>query len=379
MLKKPLLALTLPALLLLGGCNPSLETITPVALDMGTIVYDEAEISANSLSHMQEISIGELNDMRSEKKNFLLLVGNQFDCSCWTAFHDEVMVPYILDNHLLLYWVAYSGNEAKLGEMGLELSSSHETLAIFKDGEIAYQHTTADTTSSWVKEKKVFAAWMDARIQAPRLLSLSKEQLDKKYEGQEDFSIFFSRSTCGDCSFLERNDIKEYFISNVKDETIPENYLYYIDCDQVGIRYVLGEDQKIYTPSSFGEYGEKASTQWKNFKQEYGLSYSEDNPVGWDEGYVPTIYHIHPSNGEKTGDVIDFAGVFYNESVEEETITGTYFTSERLELPALDYLSSSSIKNKALSGLALDQSKDKHEALREYESPIVETLLDAIL
>lgn len=379
MLKKHLLALALPALLLSGGCNPSLEKIAPVALDMGTIVYDEAEISANSLSHMQEISIGTLNDMVSEKKSFLLLVGNQFDCSCWTAFHDEVMVPYLLENHLLLYWVAYSGNETKLGQLGLELSSSHETLSIFKDGGVAYQHTTADTTSSWVKEKKVFATWMDARVQAPRLLALSKEQLDKKYQRQEDFSIFFSRSTCGDCSYMERNDIKEYFAADVKAETIPENYLYYLDCDQIGIRYVTGEDGKTYTPSSSGEYGEKATAQWMGFKQEYGLAYSDDNPVGWDQGYVPTIYHIHPSNGEKSGDVIDFAGVFYNESVEEGTIKETYFTSERLQLSALDYLSASSAKNKILSSLTLDQNKDKHDALREYESPIITALLDAIL
>lgn len=379
MLKKPSFILCVPALLLLGGCNPSLERVTPVALDMGTIVYDEAEISANSLSHMQEISIGTLNDMVSEKKSFLLLVGNQFDCSCWTAFHDEVMVPYLLENHLLLYWVSYFGNEARLSELGLELSSSHETLSIFKDGGLAYQHTTADTTSSWVKEKKVFAAWMDARLQAPRLLSLSKDQLDKKYQGQEDFSIFFSRSTCGDCSYLERNDIKEYFAANVKSETIPENYLYYLDCDQLGIRYVLGDDGKTYTPSSSGEYGEKASAQWVSFKQEYGLAYSEDNPVGWDQGYVPTIYHIHPSNGEKSGDVIDFAGVFYNESIEDGAIKETYFTKERLQLAALDYLSSSSIENKILTRLVLNQSKDKHEALREFESPIIAALLNAIL
>lgn len=379
MLKKPLLALSIPLLLLLGGCNPSLEKVSKVNLDMGTILFDEAEVSANKLSHMQEISIGELNDMVSGKKSFLMLVGNQFDCSCWASFHDEVMVPYLLENHLLLYWIPYQGNESKLGEMGIELSASHETLAIFEEGRLVYQHTTSDTTSSWVKEKKVFAAWMDARIEAPRLLSLSKEQLDKKYEGSEDFSIFFSRSTCGDCSFLERNDIKEYFKVNIKAEKIPENYLYYIDCDQVGIRYVLGEDGKTYTPSSSGEYGEAATLQWKAFKKEYGLAASSSNEPGWGEGYVPAIFHIHPNSSSKNGDVIDYAGVFYNETIENGVISDSYFTSERLGSSYMDYLSGSSLENKVLKGLSVDSSKSKHEALQTYEKPILNVLLNAIL
>lgn len=378
--KTPLLLLLTASSVLLPSCNPPLEEITPVVLDMGTIFFDADEVNARKISHMEEIGLASLNDMIAEKRNFLLLVGNEFDCSCWTSFHNEVLVPYILRNHLLLYWIPFSGNESSLQGMGLTLSSSHETLAIFEEGELKYQHTTADSTSPWVKEPSAFADWMNIRIEAPRLLSLSKDQLDEKYEGSEDFSIFFSRSTCGDCSYLERNDLKPYFASHLKAEKIPENYLYYLDCDQLGIRYIEGEDGKIYTPSSREEnYAALASAQWNQFKIEYGLSEGDDNPAGWGVGFVPAIYHIHPSNGEKRGDVIDFSGVFYNEKEENGEISDSYFTPNRLSENCLDYLASSSLGAKALTGLPLDASKERHQALQELENPILTLLLDSIL
>ena len=378
--KTPLFLALCFAPALLASCNPSLEKISPVILDMGTILFDGDEVNAKQLSHMKEISLASYNDMVAEKKNFLLLVGGEFDCSCWTSFHNEVLVPYILRNHLLLYWIPLSGNESALQEAGLSLSASHETLAIFEEGELKYQHTTADSTSAWVKDASTFSAWMNVRIEAPRLLSLSKGQLDAKYEGNEDFSVFFSRSTCGDCSFLERSDLKPYFASHLKEQKIPENYLYYLDCDQVGIRYVEGEDGKTYNPSSQNEeYASLAASQWKEFKKEYGLAESEDNPAGWGEGFVPSIYHIHPNGGEKRGDAIDFSGTFYNETLDNGIIEDTYFTEERVSKNCLDYLASSSLSTKSLTGLSLDASLERHEALQKYENPILTLLLDSIL
>ncbi len=381
MQKKSPLLLSLAFLLIgLCSCNPSLEKIDKVVLDNGTIEFDSATLSANQKSHMREIDLPTLNDMVEEKRNFLLLVGNQFDCSCWTSFHNEVLVPYLLENHLLLSWIPYQENQEALQKLGLQLSSAHETLAIFQEGEVAYQHTTADSVSSWVKDAKTFASWMDARIEAPRLLSLSLEQLDQKYSGREDFSILFSRSTCGDCTFLERFDLKEYFQNNLKPVKIPENFLYVLNCDQVGIRYVKDDQGNIHSPSSSSSvYAEMAQSQWEAFKEEYGLASSAGNPAGWGEGFVPTIYHIHPNSGEKKGDVIDFSGVFYNETVENGIISESYFTQERLSSISLDYLSSSSLAPKVLTGAQVDASLPRHEALQALESPILTLLLDSIL
>lgn len=372
------------SLLPLASCNPSLETIEKVVLDYGTVRFDGDENNATKKSHMEQIDIGAFNDMISSKSNFVLLLGNTFDCSCWTSFHNDVLVPYLLSEHIYLPWISYDEASKTLNDMGAKVSKSHETLMIFSEGKIAYQHTTEETTSSWVKDAQTFRAWMNERIETPRLLTLSKDQLDAKYAGSADFSIVFSRSTCPDCSFLVNHDIKDYFASNIKTETIPENYLYMLDCDAEGIRYVKGEDGKLYSPSSLDEandYQKQALTQWKNFKTEYGLSYSETNPAGWEEGYVPSVYHIHPDGSSKTGDVIDYSGVFYNETADKTTgvITSTYFSADRLSTNSCSYLADSNLEHKTLTGLAIDASKDWHEALRVYEQPILNLLLDAIL
>ena len=382
--KLPLFLLSF-SLLPLASCNPSLESVERVVIDYGTIRFDDQEINATKKSHMEQIDLGTLNDMISSKGNFVLLLGNTFDCSCWTAFHNDVLAPYLLEEHIYLPWISYEDGSKALADLGAEISASHETLMIFKEGKIAYQHTTSDVNSLWVKDAKTFRSWMNDRIEAPRLLSINKDQLDAKYAGSADFSIVFSRSTCPDCSFLVDHDIKTYFAANIKETKIPENYLYLLDCDVVGIRKVKGEDGKTYSPSSSddaNEYEKAAYTQWVNFKSEYGLSYSESNPVGWDEGYVPAIYHIHPNGKDKTGDVIDYSGVFYNETVENNVITSSYFSSSRLESlgdTVLDYLSNSSLEHKALEGLSLDATKTKHEALQTYQQPILNLLLDAIL
>lgn len=370
------------SLLPLASCNPSLETIEKVVIDCGTIRFDGQEINASVKSHMEQIDLGAFNDMVSAKGNFLLLLGNAFDCSCWTSFHNDVLVPYLLEEHLYLPWISYEEGSKTLANLGAEISANHETLMIFNEGKIAYQHTTSDANSAWVKDVKTFRSWMSERIEAPRLLTLSKDQLDAKYAASADFSIVFSRSSCPDCSFLVDHDIRAYFAANIKETKIPENYLYLLDCDVLGIRKVKGEDGKIYSPASSeqaNEYEKAANSQWLNFKKEYGLSYAESNPAGWDEGYVPAVYHIHPNGGNKTGDVIDYSGIFYNETVENGVITSSYFSSNRLNCPSCDYVKGSSLAQKTLTGLSLDANKSKHEALQIYEQPILNLLLDAIL
>jgi hypothetical protein len=382
--KAPLLLLAL-ALFPLCSCSTS-EEISKVILDYGTVRFDDDAESDARDSYMENIDLATLNSWVDKKANFVLLLGKSFDCSCWTAFHKDVLIPYLSKNHIYLPWIEMSDTvNERLFALGLKsenVNASHETIMIFENGEIKYQHTNADKDSDWVNKASVFASWMNERIEKPRLLTINKEQLDRKYAGNEAFSILFTRSTCPDCSFLVDNDIMDYFAAHVKSELVADNYLYALDCDAVGIRYVKGKDGNIYNPySNNAAYAEQAQTQWNEFKSEYGLAYSSSNPAGWDSGYVPTIFHITPNGKDKSGDVIDYAGVFYNETIDEKdkVITATYFDQDRLNIDALCYLKDSSLKTKTLNGLSMDTSKGNHLALQPYEKPILNALLDAIL
>ena len=89
-------------------------------------------------------------------------------------------------------------------------------------------------------------------------------------------------------------------------------------------------------------------------------------------------------NGEKkSGDVIDAAGVFYNDSrlcdsrsnpSEDTSISSTYFTEDRLKIDALQYLRESKVPNKVLTGLKAEGA-NRHDAFRPFHFAILDALL----
>lgn len=370
-----LLALAIPAV----GCGQTIDDIKPVAIPFGTRIGMDDKVKGES--HMREISYEKFASLVVDKESFVVMIHSTTNfCSCWDAFHRDVFVPYVKARGTLVYYVDYQNIEGK-ENYGLTVLPNHETIGIFESGKLKYQENNSDQKSEWTTSAAYFAQWMDARVSKPKAFYVSKEQLDGLYDSRNEFTILFTRSTCPDCAYLESNDLKSWL--NAADNPSP---LYMIDCDVIGIRYVTDEAGKIYGPSSAEDASEKqieAFEQWSDFKSEYGLAYSEDNPAGWDSGYVPTIYHVNPDGANRSGDVIDASGVFYNDArlcdsrsnpSEDTAISSTYFTAERLQIDAMQYLRESNLANKVLTGLKADGA-NRHEAFKPYHSAILDALL----
>ena len=291
---------------------------------------------------------------------------------------------------MLVYFLDYQDISKKEEQFGLKLFSNHETLGIFENGTLKYQNDNVDQNKPWVTSKESFEAWMDARISYPRMLKIDKTILDSLYEkkltGVLEFTIYFGLGGCPDCSYLEETSITSYFRAN--DNTSP---LFYIDTGVLGIRKVADENGKEYGPSvnSNGtkieqEYQQLAKDQWEKFKLDYGLSESSSNPMGYETGYIPTIFHINPDGISKNGNVIDAGGVFYNDTFDASTstITASYFNKERVKLDQFEYLKDVDVK--VLEGLKVDYQRKEnqsernfyHESNRSYVEPIVYSLLD---
>ena len=269
---------------------------------------------------------------------------------------------------------------------GLKLNALYATLGIFKDGKLAYQHGTSDETDKWISDRTEFASWMNYRIQMPTMFYISKEQLDQKYNGNQEFTVLFTRSTCPDCGYLSNNFLKEYTAAN---PNLSKSYV--LDCDVEGIRLVKNDKGQYVGPSNGGtdSYQLAAYEQWSSFKRDYGLAYSEENPAGWSSGFVPTLYHINPEgNGKKTGDVIDGAAVLFNDSIQDGVIQSSYFTAERLKLDCLSYLKEDTSileENKVLVGKEVKPQGDRtkslyfHEEQGVYHEPIAKVFLDTFV
>ncbi len=356
----------------LTGCGNG-EIPAKVPLLFGSKEYtSETEITATS--HMKKLEDeSALEAMIERKENFLLIVlGDAHEtCGCWQTFHQNNIVRFQQETNVLFHYL-YS-NELR-EDHGLDIGSQKATLAIFRDGKVAYQNADVPEDTDFYRDYPTFRRYMLDRITLPRVHFLSREQLSALYDGLAPFTIYFSRQTCGDCAYMQSTSYRAYY------ETHPEGIedSYIIDMDAVGIGSVL-VDGVIYhksTSENANQYQKEAQALYDAFKIEYGLDEAEDNPAGYETGYVPTLYHVNPEgNGKKRGDVIDMSGVFYNDLIEDGVIKRTYFTAERLERESLSYLRDSRVETKVLSDKEVASSG--REGLAPYHDAILEAFLDA--
>lgn len=386
-LKKLLLLNSLVLMPLLASCGQSNAPIR-VNIEFGTMIGMDEKAEGNS--HLTRLSQSELASFVAAKKNFILLIHNsmQDTCTCYTEWHDNILVPYIKKHNLLVYVIDLSElKKDGVDNYGLKLFESSETLGIFSDGKLIHQENNSNEKNAWVTSIDEFSAWMDLRIKAPQMFYVNIDQLNGMYQSNKEFTIYFSRSSCSDCAFFESNDLKEYLSSH---DGLEASYV--LDCDALGIRG-YEEDGTVYWPSnsaSASEGQKKAAEQWANFKVEYGLAWSEANASGYSTGMVPTLLHINPEgNGKKTGDVIDAALTVYNDTIDEETLTiaDSYFTQERLaeaENTYFTYLSDSPIarSNKIVKGQKVEpqgertKSEWRHQEQQKWHKPIASAFLD---
>lgn len=368
----------------LFSCNVSIDSVTKTSILYGTMEFEGVAIKDDS--HLRKISYDELNDMVTDKDNFLILVHNYSGlCSCWNDFHDSVLAPYIVSKNLLIYSIDYNElvNKEEENRFGLKIFSGHETLAIFNKGKLTYQKDNSDSKDTFTTRISGLASWLEERIYLPRTFLLSKAQLEKKYNQTNEFTIYFMRLSCGDCSYLDSTFLIDY---NAKNQNMSP--LYAINCDQEGIRTYNGAQ-----PDERAEEGSDARNayeQYYKFKLDFGLIESEANPAGWEAGRCfPCLFHINPEgNGKKTGDVIDSSAIFYNEQFEYNTgkILKSYFTAARLEKECLRYLKESSVEKKVIQDLVVEPYSEekwgsvkgnyRHGVSAPLLEPIIKTFLD---
>ena len=370
-MKKKALFLTLPLVLLLPSCgenNSSPQPVIPtptekVLLDFGTYIDTEESSPVDYFSQVQVIKRSFLNRLVSEKyqSNFVLLLHGSGDtCPCYTNWHHRILSPYVKQHKTLVYLITLAEFETDPDYLGLKMVDGSETLAIFQNGKVAYQYTSPDSdTDPWMNDYATFAAWMDQRTYDAQIYTVSEEQLDSYYQGNEPFTVYFGRMKCGDCSYLTRTGLRTY-LEGKTTTALREQFLFY-DFDAIR------------------DAGDMDAYQQK--KNKYGLAEEYEgqpiNPSGYGTGAFPTIFHVTPDGSSFYGDVIDAAGVFYNEGIGEGHISGSYYTAERFEEAKDTYLSYvKDIDPNILEGLKVDSTLERHEALKAYEEPLFKALLD---
>lgn len=388
---KPLFLLV--ALPLLGGlfsCQGN-ETVNKVDLAYGALFDEEATgngiFSLNRVSgengyyYSNYLPYSSLLAKITDKDSFILIVQAEGEeCLCWTSWR-ELLSAYMKEHNVEMHLItedvlAYAPNdgETRAESLGITLNGEN-SLLIFDQGKLAYQEF-APLDSKFFSSYKYLDSYLDERISMPRMLSLTNDQLDALYAGEDDFYVYFGRSSCSDCAYFE----SAYLDSFLKED---DGTYYYLDCDSEGIRYYQGVEPQN---EAYPEYAALAETQWAEFKAEYGLAYGEDNPTGYGTGVVPTMMRISPDGNSHMGDVIASYAVYMNDeySLDGDTlnITGSYYSSKRLSADPdyLDYLGETTpLDSLSFDGYLSSGYSTAYSYYREKIAPYYETIFDSFL
>lgn len=389
MKKTSALFLLLPLSLALFSCGEKKKdpALKKVRLSYGRIFDDGrgtpflgsyASLGDGEYGYSPYSSYAEVQKRITRGENFLLAIVHDEMCLCYQSWRDECLIPYVKkesanlillkEEELTATYVDEEGKEKKRNRFGIELGA-YDSLCLFEKGKLAYQKFDAENTP-FHDSYSAFADWIAARSEKPTMFYIGSRDLDALYEGSDPFLIYYGRGSCSDCAAFESEFLLPYL-----EETPLSQKAYLLDCDAPGIR--------------FDETGKLAQEQWDAYKLSHGLAQADDNPQGYGQGYVPTVYFVEPDGkGTKVGSVIQGADVYRNDEYSVSkgsiTITASYFTAERLERPELRYLKASSVETKILQGLSFalpDESKGEYanyaRGIAPYHQAISKVFFDA--
>lgn len=362
---KKTLALLLAPLLMggLAGCS-SASSLDKVAITFGR-AYDSSLNEASDYSveqHFDEILLSDLNSMVSDQKNFILLVYDKDStCACWGDLSKKID-EFMEDHDARIFSIQFSLINGHEDDYGMSLSTGNNTIAIFEDGEVKYQYVTVSSGEP-LSEGTAFEEWMMERVYFTNFNYISLSQLQALFKGEQgEFTVYFARSTCGDCTYVENHFLKDFLSTPLK------NSIYAIDCDVAGIRY-----------NEEGKYDEE---QWTAFKDQYGLSSTINELYGYGTGYVPTFIRYLPSTGSDYALSVKDMAVYLNDVVDGESlkVTSSYYDETRIgNNEFLEYVEEGTAKvlvGQAVEASDIDENgKWKKESAALYHDPLLTAFL----
>lgn len=324
---------------------------TGLFLSSISLLFSFSLISCNSSSKVNllfgdknastftRINYLDLKEKVDSEETFLLVVQYSDGCACWQTYAKPILEKYIKAKHVIVYHITRDEINGGGDDFGITIKKGEVSFAIFSKGEVNSCVTTADGDA--LKDYNAFESYMSSLVRLPYFYYVSLSDIDETKKSNENQIIYFSRSTCGDCSYLNK-----YFIDSfMNDNPHYSNIISVLDCDQKGIRY--DDEMKV------------DNEQWQAFKHKYGLSNKNNPNLGFDDGYVPTLQVV--KNNEFVSQ-----SVYFNDSVVKDgeafKVSSSYYSDERL--PYLEYLKDYK-GTKVLQGLSL--SKDDIGEIPEYE------------
>ena len=270
------------------------------------IRLDYGNIHSYNIQNLAEIPEQTYDSLTSAIKNtesFMLMIYNDTaGCGdCWANFQ-RVLVEFVNEYHVDVMYIGRSQIVDKADTYGLYLVAGDlPSIAYFKRGKLVRQTTYISTNEN---DRKIFNSYksfiehINKNVILPKMYYIDKDVLDKKISNNEEFTIYFARSGCGDCKKVNTGFLHSWVDSLKGSE---EENLYVFDL------------QKYYGTDAY-----------QPLKDGYGLS-DVNNPIlGYSTGMVPTFQH------RKGSEVKDMVVVYNDYFAKDSNTLVSYFTQERV-------------------------------------------------
>lgn len=336
----PILAMSIAGLFSCDNNNNEQDQNWKANLSLGDYTLDMIHFSDFNYAYKYDLTYQELKE-KIGKESFAVAVG-QSGCFCWNDLA-AVINNYVNNTHIVVYRIK-TENLLYKDDFGLKVVSGSSSFGIFKlDGSVkAVNHEDKETS----KQDK-FNAFMNKYTSLPRMYYISENDISNKViKDNVNATIYFGRSGCPDCSDVNKLILFPYF------ENHSGKTLYCYDLDEY-----YGTDNYIAK------------------KGEFKLTAASNPTYGYGDGFVPTFFYYN--NKE-----IKSGAVAFNDKVESNIITRSYYTSERAA--SLEYLNNFT-GTKIIQGMNVPSSdltaygNWENDKAVNYYKPLITAFLDYAL
>lgn len=296
------------------------------------------------------IGVDKLNELVNDKDSFLLVVAST-TCGCWTEFRPN-LESYLVENKAICYQIDYE----QIKDVGsaydlFHLSSSTTTFAIFEDGKVQKTLCTSDDSGTMYDQSKFFA-YMEKVVKLPSCYFITKDDFHTIKDSGKNAVIYFERTACGDCTYLNPRILRSYIKNHPN-----MNKIYVIDC------------QPYYRKKDAADY-----QTYLDVKDELGLSTVNNPTYGYGAGVFPFFSYIENKQYAS-------GAVIYNDSVDSNMVVAkSYYTEEMVA--SLEY-TNTVVQGKQLTSDDVNIRGTyvswKHEAADSVYEGILNSFLDYAL
>lgn len=246
--------------------------------------------------HIENIDYAELQEKINHQDNFLLFVTPKSNCTCWSAFLNNVLSPYIKENNLEIWTINYtaffSQTNESLDTFSLEINPGHQTLGLFKEGVLKLNRQYDSKSSLWY-EYDTFSQYLFEYIYYPTMYQIDIfTDLDKLINDQEKVSLLFYDLKEKESRFLFDFFLKDYASSLVKDKVL---YLVNTRVSNIKLDNDLNENATI----------------WQGFIDEYELN-------TYLSGVLPALQHYTKDNH------LVEQSIYLNDVLDSNLVNGHY-------------------------------------------------------